>query len=105
MSLSLHSPPHPLYLCELEVLCDAREQVSAGQCGGAEVHANTCLTTHHRNKLSFTESLELCQQNNMSIIHNHTLQGGTAYSFVRDFFQEVSRTTRQRMLVWVGMER
>ena len=105
VSVSLHSALHPLYLCEVEVLCDAREQVSGGQCGEAEVHANTCLSTQHRNKLSFTESLELCQQNNMSIIHNHTLQGGSAYSFVRDFFQEMSRTTKQRMLVWVGIER
>ena len=105
VSVSLHSTPHPLYLCELEVLCDASQQVSVGQCGEAEVHANTCLSTQHRNKLSFTESLELCEENQMSIIHNHTEVGSRAYTFVRNFFQEVSRTTKQRMLVWVGIQR
>ena len=105
VSVSLHSTLQPLYLCELEVLCDAKQQVSRGQCGEAEVHANTCLYTQHQNKLSFTESLQLCQQNNMSIIHNHTDQGARAYSFVRNFFQDVSRSTKQRMLVWVGIQR
>ena len=41
----------------------------------------------------------------MTLIQNHTEQAGKAYSFVRNYFQEISRTSKQRMLVWVGIER
>lgn len=69
------------------------------------MHANTCLRIQDNKKMSFLSSLEMCRDLNMSLIHNSTAQGGLAYTFVRDFFQEVSRTTKQRMLVWVGIER
>ena len=69
------------------------------------MHANTCLVIQDTDKMNFLSSLEMCRDHNMSLIHNSTIKGGLTYNFVRDFFQQVSRTTKQRMLVWVGMER
>ena len=51
-------------------------QVSGEQCGQAEVHHNTCLSIKHNKKLSFSDSRQLCRDNNMSLLHNHTVQGG-----------------------------
>ena len=112
VSLSVYSPSSPLYLCEISVLSEAGEVVSPTQCTQqreesrlTQVHANTCLVIQDTDKMNFLSSLKMCHDYNMSLIHNSSTKGGLTYNFVRDFFQEVSRTTKQRMLVWVGMER
>ena len=79
--------------------------VSHVQCGANQVHANTCVRIQQSKKMSFLSSVEMCRDHNMSLIHNHTQQAGRTYSMVKDFFQEISRTTKQRMLVWVGIQR
>ena len=83
----------PLYLCEVQVLAAAHDQISPHQCNPEATvesrkslpaaHHNKCIHIDTNKKMSFTDSVNFCKSKGLNLIHNKTASDVFSYMFVR----------------------
>lgn len=92
VSISVHSIPSPIYLCEVEILSPVAEQIALAQCGaeeeadmvGIKVINNMCVfIDKERNKVTFKEAENICKKKGMRLLNKETGKDAAVYEFVK----------------------
>ena len=100
VSISTSSFETTFYLCEVQVLSPASEQIIRSQCSFQEasqqslksfsIYQNNCFHLQSESKLNFSQSVDFCKKRGFDLIHNKTDDGGKSYLFARLEIQELS---------------
>jgi len=114
VSISTSSLETTFFLCEVQVLSPASEQIIPSQCSFQEasqqslksfsIYQNNCFHLQSESKLNFSQSVDFCKQRGFDVIHNKTNDGGKSYLFAREYYQRVSKETKQRVYAWIGAQ-
>ena len=104
VSISTSSTETTFYLCEVQVLSPASEQMIPSQCSLQEasqkslksfsIYKNSCFHLQSESKLNFNQSVDFCKDKGFEVIHNRTNDGGLSYLFARS----VSQCTSLKMI-------
>ena len=100
VSISTSSLETTFFLCEVQVLSPASEQIIPSQCSFQEasqqslksfsIYQNNCFHLQSESKLNFSQSVDFCKRRGFDVIHNKTNDGGKSYLFARLENQELS---------------
>jgi len=93
VSISTSSAETTFYLCEVQVLSPASEQMIPSQCSlqqtsqkslkSYSIYKNSCFHLQSESKLNFNQSVDFCKEKGFEVIHNKTNDGGLSYLFAR----------------------
>ena len=93
VSISTTSTETTFYLCEVQVLSPASEQMIPSQCSlqqtsqkslkSYSIYKNSCFHLQSESKLNFNQSVDFCKEKGFEVIHNKTNDGGLSYLFAR----------------------
>ena len=97
VSISVYSVKTALYLCEVQVLSAASDQISSSQCSddtsddtnddtrdvSAVVYDNHCLHLSSSEKMSFHQGVAYCRDKHSDLIHNKTSKHTQSYNYAK----------------------